>query len=161
MKTIIVYYSLGGNTELAAKQIAAKLNADLLRIAPEKAFPDSGFKKFLWGGKSAVMKEMPKLVPYTFDAAQYEQVIFGSPVWASSFAPPIRSFIEENRTALQGKRFSAFVCFSGGGDDKTLKKLREFLQIDTFAATLSLVDPKDKSSPDTEKRIADFCQKLR
>ena len=61
MKTMIVYYSLEGNTEFAAEKIAAKLGADLLRIQPVKAYPSGGFRKFLWGGKSAVMAETPKL----------------------------------------------------------------------------------------------------
>lgn len=47
MKTAIVYYSMGGNTEFAAKKIADKIGADLIRIEPEKAYPDKGFKKFL------------------------------------------------------------------------------------------------------------------
>ena len=160
MKTIIVYYSLNDNTDFAVKQIAAKLDADLLRIAPEKAFPDSGFKKFFWGGKSAVMKEMPKLLPYTFDASQYDHVIFGTPVWASSFTPPIRTFIEENRAALKGKSISAVFCMGGSGDDKALRKLKAFLQTDTLKATVTLIDPKDHPTPETEQRIAEFCQKL-
>ena len=77
MKTIIVYYSLEGNTEYAARQIAAALGADTLRLEVTKAYPTSGFKKFFWGGKSAVMAETPKLEPYRFDGSQYDRVIFG------------------------------------------------------------------------------------
>jgi hypothetical protein len=33
-----------------------------------KAYPTKGFRKFLWGGKSAVMAEKPKLLPYKFNA---------------------------------------------------------------------------------------------
>ena len=29
-----------------------------------KAYPTKGFRKFLWGGKSAVMAEKPKLLPF-------------------------------------------------------------------------------------------------
>ena len=45
MKTAIVYYSMSGNCEFAAKKIADITGADLIRIEPEKAYPDSGFKK--------------------------------------------------------------------------------------------------------------------
>ena len=67
MKTLIVYYSLEGNTQYAAERIAAAIGAETLRLTPEKAYPDSGFKKYFWGGKSAVMAETPKLQPYEFD----------------------------------------------------------------------------------------------
>ena len=91
MKTIIVYYSLEGNTDYAAKELANLIAADLLRLHPKKAYPDSGFKKFFWGGKSAVMAQTPKLEPYEYNSEDYDQVIFGFPVWASNIAPPIRT----------------------------------------------------------------------
>lgn len=159
MKTAIVYYSLNGNTEYVASEIAAKLGADVIRLVPKKAFPDSGFKKFLWGGKSAVMKEKPELEPYEFDAEKYDRVIFGTPVWASRFTPPIRTFVADNADALKGKRFAAFVCFSGGGADKALARLKELLGAD-LDAELILVDPKDKPSADNAAKIAEFCEKL-
>ncbi|MBQ2161110.1 MAG: flavodoxin family protein [Firmicutes bacterium] len=59
MKTAIVYYSLSGNCEYAAKKAASILGADLIRLEPVKDYPDSGFKKYFWGGKSAVMAEKP------------------------------------------------------------------------------------------------------
>ena len=104
MKTLIVYYSLEGNTEYAAGQIAAILGADTLRIEPAKAYPATGFAKFFWGGKSAVMAETPELKPYVFHADDYDRIVFGFPVWASNFAPPIRTFIEDNKEELEEKR---------------------------------------------------------
>jgi len=159
-KTAIIYYSMSGNTEFIAKQIAKKTNADLIKIAPEKAFPSSGAKKFIWGGKSAVMKETPKLLPYDFDVDKYDRIIFGTPIWASNFAPPIRTFIKENKDKLAGKNFATFMCFSGGGAGKALNKLKEYLGIESFSAKMVLVDPKDKSSAKTEEMINEFCKNL-
>ena len=51
MKTIVVYYSLEGNTDCAAKMISEMTGADLLRIYPQKAYPDSGFRKFFWSAE--------------------------------------------------------------------------------------------------------------
>lgn len=160
MKTAIVFYSMSGNTADTAAKIAAQLGADLIRIAPETAYPTAGMKKFLWGGKSALMGETPALQPYAFDAAAYDLVIFGSPVWAGCYAPPLRTFIHEQAAGLSGKRFAAFVCQGGSGADKALKKLRISLGIDTFDAVLSLNDPKDRPAPENDKRIADFCNLL-
>ena len=88
MKTLIVYYSLEGNTQWAAEQIAARLGADTLRLVPKAAYPDKGFKKFLFGGKSAVMKEAPELESYEVDITQYEQIVLATPVWAGTLTPP-------------------------------------------------------------------------
>ena len=160
MKSLIVYYSLNGNTDFAARRIADATGADLLRLYPQKAYPDSGIKKFLWGGKSAVMAERPALQPYTFDGAAYGRIIFGTPVWASNYAPPIRTFLGDNAAALKDKRFAAFICYAGGGADKTLEKLRADLGAEAFDATAILTDPKDKPTPGNEKKLDAFIAEL-
>ena len=63
MKTAIVFYSMSGNTAMTAEKLAEALSADLIEIRPQHAYPDKGFRKFLWGGKSAVMAETPELEP--------------------------------------------------------------------------------------------------
>ena len=160
MNTAIVYYSLNGNTAWTAGKIAAGLHADVIEIKPEKQYPDSGFRKFLWGGKSAVMAETPVLQPYDFQPEKYDQVIFGFPVWAGNVTPPLRTFVRDNLDGLKGKRISAFACQSGSGAEKAFGKLSECLGHVTLAATLVLIDPKDKPKPDTDERIREFCMKL-
>ena len=54
---------MSGHTEATAKKIAALLDADLIKAEPVKAYPDKGFKKFMWGGKSALMGDRPELLP--------------------------------------------------------------------------------------------------
>ena len=141
MRTLIVYYSLEGNTQYAAERIAAALGAETLRLFPEKAYPDSGFKKFFWGGKSAVMAETPRLRPYVFDPGAWDRIIIGFPVWAGNVTPPIRTFIKEND--LRGKRIAAFA-----------------LGADALEAELVLIDPKAKPSEENERKIAAFCAGL-
>ena len=92
MKKAIIYYSMSGNTDYVANYIAEKTNSDLIRIEPKKEYPNKGFIKFLWGGKSAIMGETPPLEKYEFDSDLYDYLVIGTPVWASSFTPPIRTF---------------------------------------------------------------------
>ena len=159
MKTLIVYYTLEGNTHYAAKKIASLLDADVLRVKPVKTYPRKGFRKFLWGGKSAVMAETPELAPYTFDASAYDRIVFGFPVWAGNVTPPLRTFIKEND--LSGKRFAAFACQSGAGAEKAFEKLKTALGIRELDAELVLIDPKAKPDPINEKKISGFCGKLK
>ena len=159
MKTIIVYFSLEGNTDFVAQKIASELNADILRLSPKKVYPSKGFSKFFWGGKSAVMGEAPELEPYSFNAQDYDLIIFGTPVWAGTFAPPLRTFINEND--MTGKKFAAFACQGGEGNQKKFKKLKDALSIENFEAELTLLDPKRRQSESNEQKIKEFCQKLR
>ena len=153
-KAIIVFFSLEGNSKYAAEKIAGETGADLLQLIPVKAYPKGGFRKFLWGGKSAVMAETPDLEPYEFDGTKYDSVIFVFPVWAGNITPPIRTFIKEND--LSGKRIAAVACQSGSGAEKAFQKLRECIGTDV-ETTLVLIDPKAKPNADNDRKIREFC----
>ena len=161
MKAIIVYYSMSGNVKQTAERIAAATGADLLALHPVKAYPDKGAKKYLWGGKSAVMGEKPKLQPYLFNAERYDTVILGSPVWASNITPPLRTFLAEHGEELEGKRIAAFLCSMGGGDAKAFAKLKKALGVEELAAELPLIQPKEKPGDEVDSRISVFCRALR
>lgn len=164
MRKAIVYYSMSGNTAYVAEKIAERIKtsgeADLIRIEPQKTYPDKGAKKFFWGGKSAVMGESPALQTYKFNIEKYDRIIFGTPVWASTFAPPLRTFIHENPD-VKDKKIAVFTCFSGGGADKAIDKLKKYLGIETFEAELILIDPKNKEKAEDDAKIEEFCSALR
>ena len=160
MKIGIVYYSMSGNVDYVAKNIAKRLKADLIRIEPKKEYPNKGLKKFLWGGKSALMGETPELEKYEFDGDKYDCIILGTPVWASQFTPPIRTFIEDNRSKIEGKKIATFICYSGGGAENAIGKLKDELKIDSFEAELILIDPKSRESEEKNKKIEEFCNQL-
>lgn len=159
MKTLIAYYSLEGNTDFAAGRIAAALGADALRLEPVKAYPDSGFQKFFWCGKSAVMAEKPALQPYSVRLDDYDRVVLGFPVWAGNVAPPIRTFVRDND--LSGKRVAAFACQSGAGAEKAFGKLKACPGVGALEAELILIDPKDKPSAANDASLRAFCDRLK
>ncbi|MDO4796845.1 MAG: flavodoxin domain-containing protein [Coriobacteriales bacterium] len=160
MRTAVVYYSLSGNTHLVARQIEDELPADLVRITPTKEYPNRGARKFLWGGAGVIMGSTPQLEPYEFDAAAYDRIIVGTPLWAGSFAPPIRTFANEQREALANKRIAAFVCSSSGNADKCFGKIAELFGTDQLEAQLSLVDPKQTRRREDDLAIQAFCSQL-
>ena len=160
MKIALIFYSQSGNVEFVANEIAKNLDVDLIRIEPSKAYPDKGFKKFFWGGKSAVMGEKPKLIPYKFEEDKYDKIILGYPVWAGTFAPPIKTFITENKEPLQRKQIVAFATSSGGNAEKSFAKLAQTLNKDKIDITLSLVDPLIKQTEGNQLEIKSFCDKI-
>lgn len=162
MKTLLVYYSLEGNSKYVAEKIKdyGGEGVTLLELKPVKKYPTGAVSKFFWGGKSAVMGEKPELESYSVNLDEYERVIFGFPVWASRFTPPLKTFIDENREGLKDKKIAAFACFAGSGADKALCKLKEELGIDEFEEEISLINPKQKSGGENESKIKGFCEAL-
>lgn len=160
MKTVIVYYSLTGNTAWAAARLARELDADMLELKPRKAYPDRGFRMFFRGGKSAISGEQPALEPYDFDAGAFDCVILVTPLWAGRISPPLRSFLASHGGELAGKRLGAVICCSGGKDKKAFEQIRT-LAGNEPAARLRLVNPKDRPDPANEVRMAHFADSLR
>jgi flavodoxin len=154
MKAIVVYFSLEGNTKYVADKIAEFTGADELRLEPAKDYPRGNVSKFFWGGKSVVFGESPKLLPYDFDVEKYDLVIIGTPVWAGSFTPPIKTFIKEND--LSKKKVALFAC-SAGGVGKCLDKLKDALPACEVIATFDLISPKKTQSEETVQKIKSFC----
>ena len=159
MKTAVVYFSLEGNTGYAAVKTAQALGVDCFPLIPVTAYPDKGFKKFFFGGKSATMKEVPALQPHGFCAADYDRVVLCSPVWAGTFAPPLRTFLREND--LRGKQIAVIACSSGGNAAKCIDGLRAEAKADALCASLSLIDPKKKPTEKNEALLAEFIETLK
>lgn len=157
MKILIVYYSLDGNTDYAARKIADATGADILRLYTKKAYPDTGAKKFICGGMSAVMAQRPKLKSYEADLNAYDMIVIGFPVWASTITPPLRSFIAENRKILKTKEIAVFACQSGQGAEKAFEKMKKCIGIDSFVKTAVFIDPKTKQNEETDKEIEEFA----
>ncbi len=159
MNVAVVYYSLEGNTRYAAEKIAQELHADLIPLAPVREYPRGNVSKYFWAGKSATFKEAPKLKTYRFDADRYDLVLLGTPIWAGTVAPPLRTFARKNR--LAGKKAAFFACCSGGSADKCFEELRKEIPGCAVLAALRLVDPARNKKPEDAQGIVDFCAKLK
>lgn len=159
MKTLIVYYSLDGNTDYAAQRIAKKIKADLLRLETVKPYR-RGMGKFLSGGRSAMRKEKPALQKYDVDLNQYDRIVLGFPVWASNVAPPMRTFVTENRARLRRKELAVFLCQGGRGAEKALEKLKRTIGVASFDLEAVFIAPKKKHSKETDNMIDAFAKVL-
>lgn len=155
MKAIVVYYSLEGNTEYVANLINKYTGADVLKLDPIKEYPQGNVKKYLWGGKSVVFGETPKLAEYDFKPENYDVIIIGTPIWADSYAPPIKTFIAEND--LSNKKVAIFACHTLGSADKCFDKLYRELLNSEIVARLSLKNPGENPSKQNEQKIEEFC----
>ncbi|MDO5573108.1 MAG: flavodoxin [bacterium] len=158
MKRIVIYYSLEGNTEKAAKQIAEALEAELVRIEPVKSIPTDSDKKFMVGGMQAMFDICPKLQNERLDEAAYDQIILGTPVWAGKCASPVRSFIKKNH--LNEKVTAVFTCSGGGDNDGCIANLKKLLHHIQY--TVALADQNNQElSGKNESRLAEFIEQLK
>jgi flavodoxin len=141
MKTIIVYYSLDGNVKLLSETIAQELQADLLPLRLKKEIKSDSFMKYFWGGKQVVMKELPELEEFDFNPVDYDLIILGTPVWAASYTPALRSFLE--KIDLSSKKV-AFFCSHEGGSGLTITNLKNRLRSSEVISSTDFLAPLKK-----------------
>lgn len=115
MKThaLTVYYSWSENTKKIAEQIHSYVGGDILRIVPIESYPTDYRECVNQAIDEVRAKAAPKLMPFSLDIAQYDTVFIGSPIWCGSFAPPLRSFLQQY--SLSGKTLCPFCTHGGGG----------------------------------------------
>jgi len=158
MKIAVIYYSLEGNTEKVAKRISEKLNADIYELKEIKSsVPKTGFLKFVWGGKQVVMKQKPDLEELNINIDEYDCIFIGTPVWASTYSPAIRSFL--NKYELKGKKIGIF-CSHSGGLGNTIQNIKDCLIGNEFVAEIDVIDPI-KNDVVSNKKIDEWLNNIK
>lgn len=115
MKKAVVFYSLSGNTQTAAKEIAEGIGADLIELKLVKPFPTEKSKQLALGGMQAMFGMKPAIQELSKNIKEYDVLILGTPIWAGTIAAPVHSFL--NKYQVLDKIVAVFT-FSGGGDNK-------------------------------------------
>ena len=129
LKTLVVYYSYEGSTRLIAQTIATTLQTDILECKPIRDISSKGLMKYAWGGRQVIFKKRPVLEAFQKNPLDYDTIILGTPVWAFTYAPAIRSFLSQ--VSLQQKNIAVFCCHEGGMGN-TLVHLKEALPNNTI-----------------------------
>lgn len=111
MKTIIIYYSYGGNTQRIADMLKKELNCDAAEIKTVTPYTGSYDSVVDQGQKEVESGFMPKIQPLNIDLTEYDTVILGAPVWWYTFAPAMKTFLHD--TDLSGKTVYPFATNGG------------------------------------------------
>lgn len=158
MKTLVVYYSLTGNVHYVATILADALGATLQPLTLAEPMPQ-GFLKQLWkGGGQAIFKATPELEPLQHDPDDFEQIVIGTPIWAGTFAPAIRTFLTQH--TLHGKRIAPYCCHGGGGKGKAFRTMRTLLSDNRFLEGYACKDPLKQDTVAVAETIREWAQSL-
>ena len=118
-KTLVVYYSASGNTELVAKDIAEAAGADLFEIVPTEVYtsddldwtnPDSRVSR---EHDDESLRDVPLTTTEVPDWDSYDTVFIGYPIWWGIAAWPVDTFVKSND--FTGKTVIPFATSSSSG----------------------------------------------
>lgn len=148
MKKLVIFYSFEGNTRYIAEQIAETINADLLELKPKKDIKNNGFMKYVWGGRQVVLGAKPELEQLDKNPQEYDMIIIGTPVWAFSFAPALKTFFSQIQ--IKEKKVALFCC-NGGGIGKTFNNMKEQLKENEIIGEIEFLEPLKESQEAANK----------
>lgn len=107
MKSVIVYFTHTGNTELAAKEVAAVTGAKMIRLMPEKPYSSADVD---WENEQSRCTQehlnpslRPAIKPVDVDWAAVDTVFVGFPIWWHEEPAVIRTFLDNYRQQLKEK----------------------------------------------------------
>ena len=110
MKSIIVYFTHSGNTELAAKKLAEVTGSPVVRILPVEPYTAADVD---WVNEQSRCTQehlnqtlRPAIKPLDVDFIQYDTIFIGFPIWWHEEPAVIRTFLDN--TDLSGKELYPF-----------------------------------------------------
>ncbi len=107
MKAVIIYFTHSGNTELAAKEIAAVTGAKTIRLMPQQPYTSEDVN---WENEQSRCTQehlnqslRPAIKPVDVNFADVDTVFVGFPIWWHEEPAIIRTFLDNYRKELKGK----------------------------------------------------------
>ncbi len=112
-KTLIVFYSLFGNTENLALEIAIQTDGALRELIPDNNY-SFDYNTAAKEVRNQISRGFcPNLIYGNEPIADCETIFIGSPNWFKTLAPPVLSFLRAHD--LTGKIVIPFCTHGGGG----------------------------------------------
>lgn len=122
-KILVVYYSQTHATEQMAKYIQQKLNCDIASIELVEPYDPDYDSTIARGKRELDAKAWPEIKPLQVKVEDYDVVFLGFPVWFSTYANPIASWL--GQVDLKNKKVVPFATFGSGGLRSSVASIKE------------------------------------
>ena len=123
-KPLVVYWTWSDthNTKVVAEMIQQKTGADIALIEMVTPYPSDFGGAAQAGQRDKAQPKAPAIKDIGVDVSKYDPIYVGTPIWFSSFAPPVRTFLQSYD--LKGKNVALF-CTHGQGNPATFTYLSD------------------------------------
>lgn len=126
MKKLVAYFSASGVTANVAENLSKVISADLFEIKPAVPYTKADLnwmdKKSRSSVEMADKSYRPEITNAKIDAAEYDTIYIGFPIWWYVAPTIINTFLEANDFA--GKKIVLFATSGGSGFGNTVKELQ-------------------------------------
>lgn len=124
---LVLYASRTNNTERMAQLIQTTLDCDILEVEPEVAY-DNDYNAMLERSQEelAAIRQgnYPPIKTSLENFDDYDIVFVGYPIWYSSMATPMQTFLHSHASKLAGKRIALFATSGSSGISTSVNEAR-------------------------------------
>ena len=137
-KTLVVYFTSSGNSQQIAETVKAQMpSADVIRIETVRETTNDEYIANNYALGNELLQKIndnpesadsyPAIKPVEKDCADYDNVIFVTPLWHSQMAAPAQSYLFQNRSKLAGKYFGMIVSIWSSGISTVVSNARRLV----------------------------------
>ncbi len=146
---LLTYYTRTGKTKEIGKTIAEKLKSETDEIIDLKN-RDSKLV-YLFGSLASLLKFKTKIL-YNKKPEKHDLVVIGTPIWAGTVTPAVRTYLSENKF-----KTIAFFCSCDDKQNNAFKQMESLTKKPLAVLEIS----KKLNENEKMKKINAFCKKIR
>jgi len=155
MKTLVVFYSRTGNNKKIADLIKEKIGGDIEEIIDLKN--RKGLIGWIRSGMDASLKRETKIKDIVNDPENYDMIIVGTPVWAGSITPALRTYLNRNKDKIKD-----YALFSVSGFGEKNRKISDVIKsiLKKEPKTVLFISDKELKKKLYSNKLNDFIKNI-
>lgn len=153
-KTLVLYFSMSGNTETVAQFIHDKVGGDIVKLETVQTYPSDYNTLVDYAQEEQRKNERPELKT-KINIDDYDTIFLGYPNWWGDMPMPLYTLLDEYD--FSGKTIAPFITHGGSGLSGTPAKIKNEESNATVTEGLAVRDSNAKSSQST---VNDWLSKI-
>lgn len=149
-KSMIIYFTWSGNSEVIAKKIQDKTGGDILKLEPVNPYPNdyhSCVEEWIQERDSGADRELKTVLP---NLSRYDIIYLCYPIWSGTIPTPVKTMLKYND--FSGKLIMPVASHGGGGAGRSATDIARLLPQARVGELLSVRGSGGSSLSDTLDR---------
>lgn len=123
-KSLIIYYSLSGNTKTVAALLHELIGGDIMEIKTVRPYPKDFHAVVEQAREERRTHFLPPIQNLNLNPQNYDTIYLGFPIWGSTLPQPMATFLSQHN--LAGKTIVPFCTHDGYGAGKSFQAISSY-----------------------------------
>lgn len=165
-RTLVVFYSFTGNTEVIAGAIADALPTDVVEIKPAEEGLDYAANNYAIGSQLIAgiranpdsAESYPAIQEIEVDFSRYANVIVATPLWWGNMAAPMQTFLFQHGEEMAGMNIALAVSSASSGISSVVADAKRLVPDGVFGSANLWINNSNRAN--AVRLVADWVDGL-